>query len=54
MLTEQTIEKLYQTKLNAMATALREQINNADYHALSFEEQCRRGRYRLYQPKRTP
>ena len=38
MLTEQTIDKLTQMKLNAMANALREQMNNADYQALSFED----------------
>ena len=38
MLIEQTIEKLHQMKLNAMANALREQTNNADYQSLSFED----------------
>lgn len=38
MLIEQTIGKLHEMKLNAMAAALREQIANADYHALSFED----------------
>ena len=38
MLIEQTIDKLVQMKLNAMAAVLREQMNNADYQALSFED----------------
>lgn len=38
MLIEQTIDKLHQMKLNAMATALREQMGNADYQGLSFED----------------
>ena len=38
VLTEQTIDKLNQMKLNAMANALREQMNNADYQALAFED----------------
>lgn len=38
MLIEQTIDKLYAMKLNAMATALREQTHSADYSSLSFED----------------
>lgn len=38
MLIEQTIEKLHQMKLNAMATTLREHMGNADYQSLSFED----------------
>lgn len=38
MLIEQTIDKLYRMKLNSMADALREQMGNADYHSLSFED----------------
>lgn len=38
MLIEQTIEKLHQMKLNAMAAALREQMGNADYQSLTFED----------------
>lgn len=38
MLIEQTIEKLNQMKLNSMAAALREQMGNADYQSLTFED----------------
>jgi DNA replication protein DnaC len=38
MLIEQTIDKLYQMKLNAMATALRQQMNSSEYAQLSFED----------------
>lgn len=38
MLIEQTIDKLYQMKLNAMASALREQMQSPEYAPLSFED----------------
>ena len=38
MLIEQTIDKLNQMKLNAMAMALREQMQSLDYSPLSFED----------------
>ena len=38
MLVEQTLEKLYQLKLNAMAAALREQQQDPQYTALAFED----------------
>ncbi len=38
MLTNQTIDKLDAMGLNAMATALREQMEQSQYHELSFEE----------------
>jgi len=38
MLVEQTVDKLYQMKLNAMAAALREQMQSAEYASLSFED----------------
>lgn len=38
MLIEQTIDKLYAMKLNAMAAALREQMQSADHSSLSFED----------------
>ncbi len=38
MLIEQTIDKLYAMKLNAMATALREQMQDTNHSALSFED----------------
>ena len=38
MLIEQTIDKLYAMKLNAMATALRQQMNSSEYTQLAFED----------------
>jgi DNA replication protein DnaC len=38
MLTNQTIDKLDAMGLNAMATGLREQMEQSQYHELSFEE----------------
>ena len=38
MLTNQTIDKLDAMGLNAMASALREQMEQSQYHELSFEE----------------
>ena len=38
MLTEQTLEKLYAMKLNGMADALKEQLQQPDMAELSFEE----------------
>jgi len=38
MLTQQTIDKLHQMKLNAMASALSEQTQNPDYASMTFED----------------
>jgi len=38
MLIEQTIDKLSQMKLTAMASALREQMQNSEFQSLSFED----------------
>ena len=38
MLTEQTLEKLHALKLNGMADAFREQLQQPDCDALSFAE----------------
>lgn len=38
MLIEQTIEKLYAMKLNGMVDALKDQLQQASSHDLSFEE----------------
>ena len=38
MLTEQTTEKLYAMKLNGMADAFKEQLQQPDMNELSFEE----------------
>ena len=38
MLTEQTLEKLYHMKLNGMADAFKEQLQQPDINELSFEE----------------
>jgi hypothetical protein len=38
MLIEQTIDKLHQMKLFAMASALRDQTGNGEYAQLSFED----------------
>jgi DNA replication protein DnaC len=38
MLIEQTITKLYEMKLTAMAGALREQMDKPEFHSLSFDD----------------
>ena len=38
MLNQQTLEKLYVMKLNAMADAFKEQIQQPDMNELAFEE----------------
>ena len=38
MLNQQTLEKLYAMKLNAMADAFKEQIQQPDMNELAFEE----------------